>query len=89
MVKQNQPAKVNTTRGAELLLEYKQKLEAEVLDLRAKACVLAAKVREIEKLIPNEQVQEIADQHEADAAWSMNNGLLDVLIEGKKAAGSK
>lgn len=89
MVKQNQQSKVNTTRGAELLIEYKQQLEAQVLELRAKACVLAAKVREIEKLIPAEQVQDIVDQHDADASWSFNNGLLDVLQEGKKAAGSK
>lgn len=63
--------KINTTKSAELLLEYQRLLDAQVLELRAKACELAAKSREIAKLIPVEQIQEVAEQAEADVAWSM------------------
>lgn len=70
-----------TTKAAELLLEYKQHLETQVLELRARACELAAKAREIGKLIPAEQVQEVEEQKEANEAWSFSNmpQLTDVL----------
>lgn len=86
------PPKVNTTRGAELLKEYQRLLDQKILDLRAEACRLAALSREIDTLIPDEQLQAIAEQKEADKAWSMQsdqnlqfgvNNVLELLSDAK------
>lgn len=75
--------KVKSTKSAEYLLEFAQLLEKEVLDLRAVACEKAAKARSIRKLIPEEQLQEVEEQKEADEAWSMGNGLIDIIKDKK------
>lgn len=71
-------SKTQTTKAAEMLLEYAELLEKEVLELRAKACDKAAKARSIRKLIPAEQIQEVVDQQEADEAWSLE-GLPNLM----------
>lgn len=72
---------VSTTRSAALLLEYKQMCDDKVIELRKEACEWAAKAREIEKLIPEEMIQEVAEQKQADDHWSMHNGGLVALLE--------
>lgn len=69
---------VNTTKQGALLLEYKKLLDDKILALRAEARELAAKSREISKLIPAEQIQEVAEQAEADEAWSLE-GVIDLM----------
>lgn len=79
----NQP--LNSTKSIELLLEYQQVLEKEILELRAQACEKAAKVRLIKKSISDEQKQLVDDQQQADKSWSLNqNGVnLMSLVNGK------
>ena len=67
-----------TTKAAELLLEYKKYLDERILKLRQEACELAAKSRAIAKLIPEEQVEEVEEQQEADEAWNMD-GIADLM----------
>lgn len=77
-----------TTRAAELLLEYKNYCESRVIELRKEACDWAQKARDIAKLIPAEQIQEVEEQKEADEHWSLsNNGLIDLL--NKKVVNEK
>ena len=70
------------TKSTELLLEYKKLLDEQILKLRAEACELAAKSREIGKLISADKVQEVEEQKEADKGWS-GKGVF-TLMKGDK-----
>jgi len=76
MSKQKQTQPINSTKGAQYLIEYRTILKDKVLSLRAEACNISAKVRELDKLITEETIQEVEEQKVADQSWSMNNGAL-------------
>ena len=86
MVKQQNNQPLNT-RGVEYLIEYRKVLKDRVLALRAEACELAAKVREMDSIITEEKVQEVEEQKVADKAWSLNgsdgNNIMDLIANGK------
>lgn len=54
-----------------ILVNYKDKLEKDILDLRAKACEKAAIKRNIEKVLSSDDIKQLEEWDQLQSAYSI------------------